>query len=275
MSAFLAILFLLPPTFFIGLSALIVFIGAWEWAKLADLSAVWQRSTLAVVSSVSLILVAHYGGLLGSKEVIDIKPLFILALGVWLLLLFFIVSHPRTLFIWRSRVIRVLLGFILLFSAGLSFIYLRQLPMGVLWIICLVIFVSAADTGAYFTGRAFGKNKLAAELSPGKSWEGVWGGLVCTLLIAYLFYYYFVSPGQNNSYTLFTSGTVYQFLLVAALIVFASIVGDLAESMFKRYVGVKDSGSILPGHGGILDRVDGLIAAAPTLCAAIYLFNWS
>ena len=115
------------------------------------------------------------------------------------------------------------------------------------------LLVWGADTAAYFAGRRFGKNKLLVSVSPGKSWEGVWGALLASLLLSLVGGFYFE----------FTASQLLLFMLVGLLTVVFSIVGDLNESYYKRRVGLKDSGKILPGHGGILDRIDSLTAAAP------------
>ena len=125
-------------------------------------------------------------------------------------------------------------------------------PQGHLWIFFLLAVVFACDTGAFYFGRAFGRHKLHPRLSPGKTWEGAVGGLLCSLFAAMLFLKFI---GLHPL-------TVSLFLMVAALSI-AAQVGDLAESVLKRHQGVKDSGHILPGHGGILDRIDGLLFAIP------------
>jgi phosphatidate cytidylyltransferase len=110
--------------------------------------------------------------------------------------------------------------------------------------------VSAADIGAYFAGRRFGRHKLAPQISPGKTWEGVLGGSVSVMLVAY---------GIAATFGFSRGG----FVVLSAVVFVASVVGDLTESLYKRGAGLKDSGFILPGHGGVLDRIDSLLAAAP------------
>jgi phosphatidate cytidylyltransferase len=114
----------------------------------------------------------------------------------------------------------------------------------------LLLLVVAADVGAYFAGRQFGRHKLAPKVSPGKTWEGVLGGIAAAALMAIVG-------------TAWFEVDVAAFIGVCAVVVIASIVGDLTESLFKRHAGLKDSGTILPGHGGVLDRVDSVTAAAP------------
>ncbi len=133
-------------------------------------------------------------------------------------------------------------------------VLIDMLPQGHLWIFFLLTIVFAGDTGAFYFGRALGRRKLHPRLSPGKTWEGALGGLLCSILAAML-YLKFIRLHPLS---------LALFLLVAAMGAAAQI-GDLAESVLKRNHGVKDSGSILPGHGGILDRIDGLLFAIPVL----------
>ena len=123
--------------------------------------------------------------------------------------------------------------------------------------------VIAADTGAYFTGKAFGRHKLLANVSPGKSWEGFWGGLLACLLLGLLV-------------EIYTGFVQWQALFIIMLFTsLGSVLGDLLESMVKRHRDVKDSGSVLPGHGGMLDRIDSITAAAPIFTLGIILSGWS
>lgn len=152
-------------------------------------------------------------------------------------------------------------GLLLLLPCWLSILYLRAQENFTFLILLLLALVAAADIGAYFSGRAFGKHKLAPKVSPNKTWEGVWGGMfACSLLMV--------------GTAIYTKVSVNWFALIACTIALAafSVEGDLLESMLKRLKGVKDSGSILPGHGGILDRIDGIIATAPLY--AFFLMNF-
>jgi phosphatidate cytidylyltransferase len=120
----------------------------------------------------------------------------------------------------------------------------------------LFLLVVAADVGAYFAGRRFGRNKLAPRVSPGKTWEGVLGGFVAAALLAAFGVWWFAVDAPR-------------FLGLCMIVVVASIIGDLTESLFKRHAGLKDSGTLLPGHGGLLDRVDSVTAAAPVFLVGL------
>ena len=144
-----------------------------------------------------------------------------------------------------------------------ALLYLHSLVNGNWLILLVVITVATADTGAYFFGKIFGKHPLAATISPGKSWEGFWGGLfACTLLALLVAWVVDFSQWM-------------QLLAIISFVALASVIGDLVESMVKRHRGVKDSGSILPGHGGVLDRIDGLTAAVPVFALAVMSSNWN
>src|SRR5207302_1283767 len=127
----------------------------------------------------------------------------------------------------------------------------------------LLILIWAADTGAYFAGRAFGKHKLLPNVSPGKTWEGFFGAMLMTVIVMG-FVVYFLNIPPNNWVPLFLLGFV---------TVIFSILGDLFESMLKRQAGIKDSGKILPGHGGILDRIDSLTSAAPIFALGVIMLG--
>ncbi|MCY1418156.1 Phosphatidate cytidylyltransferase [compost metagenome] len=128
----------------------------------------------------------------------------------------------------------------------------------------VMVLVWAADIGAYFSGRAFGKRKLAPQVSAGKSWEGVYGGLALSLVITLV-------VGLERDWGI---AELLLGLVGAAIVVLVSVVGDLTESMFKRRSGIKDSSNLLPGHGGVLDRIDSLTAAIPLFAVLLWAANW-
>jgi phosphatidate cytidylyltransferase len=239
----LAVLFAAPVQVFILCMAMVCALAAWEWAALAQLPRLGQV----------LFVVATLGGagLIYTQLHQALTFVWLGALAIWCCVLLWVSRYPRSTDIWANRPVRSLLGLGALLPTLLAFWFLRQQEQGVNWVVLLLCIVATADSGAYFAGRAFGKRKLAPAVSPGKSWEGVLGGWAGALLLA------LVVAAVSPTLTLLASALL---VMPAAMI---SVLGDLLESMLKRQAGVKDSGSLLPGHGGFLDRIDGLTAAAP------------
>ena len=153
------------------------------------------------------------------------------------------------------------IGVVLLVPTWIAMVVLHSISP--YWLLLMMVLIWGADTGAYFAGRAFGKRKLAPQVSPGKSWEGVAGAMGVTVVVALV-----------GGALLDVSGVALFGLVILSLITVAfSIVGDLMESLMKRRVGVKDSGTLLPGHGGVLDRIDSLTAAAPIFALGVSLLG--
>ncbi|NIR12928.1 MAG: phosphatidate cytidylyltransferase [Desulfobacterales bacterium] len=185
----------------------------------------------------------------------------IIVLWAFVPIAFFMLTHPSPNPQWTADMGKSVLGPVYI-VLPLSLLWMIDLqPNGKLWIFFLLVVSFVNDTGAFYFGRLFGKHKLYEAISPGKTWEGAVGGLLCSVIAA-LWFLQILRLHPIN-------------IRMVALIVFLSIasqIGDLAESMLKRNHGVKDSGGILPGHGGLLDRIDGLLFSIPVL----YLFlNWS
>ena len=191
-----------------------------------------------------------------------IRYLLVISVSWWGLSLLWLQSYPASSVLWGKRWVLALAGWLILIPAWAAMLYLHGLNNGN-WLILLVVsIVITADIGAYFSGRILGKNKLAPIISPGKAWEGFYGGLIATTLLA-----------LSIAWILNFSQWI-QLVIVILLVALASIVGDLVESMAKRNRGIKDSGSILPGHGGFLDRLDSLTAAVPVFALAIISSDW-
>jgi phosphatidate cytidylyltransferase len=176
-----------------------------------------------------------------------------------------IASFPRSTDAWNDKSRISVMGMLSLLCTWVGLVSLKALlPNGAL-VIMLIIMVAAVDVGAFFTGKLFGKRKLAPALSPNKTWEGVWGGVTLNVAVSIVFAILlnnYVQPFSLIDYAIFAA--------LALIVAFFSVVGDLAESMLKRNRELKDSGSILPGHGGLLDRIDGLMAATP-ICVAFLI----
>jgi phosphatidate cytidylyltransferase len=161
---------------------------------------------------------------------------------------------------------RLLMGLLILLPAWFAAVYLLHLEGRGAVMVALVLIVAAADIGAYFTGRRFGRHALSPSVSPGKTWEGFWGGITAVAMLSAL--------GWALLPERFDHLSLPAVVLVALATAFASVLGDLTVSMVKRVSGVKDSSSLLPGHGGLLDRLDSLCAAAPTFALSLILVGF-
>ena len=243
---------------FVFLSA-VGLIAAWEWTALMGLTAPAAR--IAYLGLVAMALVAAW--LMGT-----------IGLGVWVVMfgaiwwgnaLSLVAGYPVNFRLTPPGTARMAFyGLLMLVPALLGLAMLHGADNGVLRLFFLFALVWMADIGAYFAGRRFGRRKLALEVSPGKSVEGAIGGFVASMLVAALAAPLVFGAGRFDWLPL---------LLLCAAVIGVSIVGDLTESLFKRHRGVKDSGTILPGHGGILDRVDSVLAAAPVLALGLSLLG--
>ncbi len=159
-----------------------------------------------------------------------------------------------------SRIMKAIIGGVILIPAWLSLILIHLNKSGVSLMLFLFFLIWLADSAAYFSGRRFGSKKLASNVSPGKTWEGVYGALIVSLLFGASYAFY---ADMKNIVAVY-------FILLVLITASFSILGDLVESMFKRMAGIKDSSNILPGHGGVLDRIDSLTSAAPVFFAGLW-----
>lgn len=224
---------------------LIVSLGLYEWAGLAGI-----RTPFRVVYVFSGALVGIFFWFNP-----DIWFRIVIAVAaVWAAAAVAVFSFPRLSPLIRAPVVMGSLGWVVCMGAWLAVNVIRQQPDGRWMVLWLIVVIAAADTGAYFAGRRFGSKKLLPNVSPGKTWEGVWGGLVLAVLIGQIVV---ISSGLISLFGMFG------WLTLAVFVVAVSVVGDLFESVVKRISDAKDSGNILPGHGGVLDRIDSLLAAAP------------
>ncbi len=230
-----------------------ILVGAWEWTALCGL----QRLSARIFY---LALVAVAGGILIVTPAATL-PLMAVAVLWWLWSFIELVFYPnvRQGFL-ASQPGKLLSGFVLLLPAWIVPLVLRaHSPQGEWLVLFLLLIVWGADTGAYFAGRRFGKTKLAPSISPGKTWEGVAGGLLVVLVLA-------LAAGVYGAH--YAGAMLAAVVALALVTAFVSVLGDLFESRVKRAAGVKDSGFLFPGHGGVLDRIDAYTAAAPLFTLA-------
>ncbi len=229
------------------------FACSWEWSALGNISKPLSRGLFSSVVTVITCVLIWFG----SPEVM--RPLVLVAVLFWIAIILDLYVRP----VVKADNVAVRWPLLLLAATilvvSVASLYLLRVEESAALIVYIVALVAAADIGAYFAGKKFGQRKLAVEISQGKTIEGAVGGLVAALVLALLAGHYF-SNEQTTALSLFV------FSVVAAVF---SIAGDLFVSRAKRTKGVKDSGSLLPGHGGVLDRFDGLLAAVPWMVFAI------
>lgn len=256
----MAAVFYLPETGWMWFCSALMGAAAWEWCALAGLNGRVARFYPYISALLFAVLAWQrlpQNILLGIFALVSL--FWLLLVPVWLL------------FKWRLGTagnLNVLLGWAILLPAGLSLLVLR----GDGWLLLSVLMVAwVADTFAYFSGRLFGRHKLAPFISPGKSWEGVGGALLAVSLYIWFLPKPLIRFAGADWLASFMAQKVAWFI-AGALLVAVCVVGDLLESLFKRQAGLKDSGKLLPGHGGVLDRIDSLLALLP-VAAAMYLLH--
>lgn len=242
----------------------VVLLAAWEWSELAGLKTLAYKLTFVLMCAALMFALSAYTQLLGNLQVDSLQDILGVACTWWAIALLWVKSYPASAVLWRSSAVRIAMGFLVLVPAWAALVYLRLHLHGVVVIFILIALVAAADIGAYFSGRAWGKAKLAPNVSPGKSWAGFWGGLACSALFAYACWL-LLDDGRMQLRVV---------MAIAVITALASVLGDLVESMIKREQGVKDSGVMLPGHGGMMDRLDSLCAAAPVFALSLMLAGW-
>ena len=259
---FFTALFALPAFHFAWVMLIGLMAAVYEWGKLAGLKPGASVGYAAAVLALGLLLFFCCG--VDPVRGFPARPVLMLC-GV--AAAFWIVVAP----VWLNRgwttrrtLLMVVLGAVLILALWMAMVQLHARSPWLLLAAMLVVWI--ADTSAYFTGRKFGRKKLAPVISPGKSWEGVYGGLACVALYAVLLLVF--SP-------LAADPRVSRPLVVVAALLLAmvSVVGDLFESWMKRQAGVKDSGNTLPGHGGVLDRIDALVPALPVATLLVVLMS--
>lgn len=254
---FLGVLFLAPALIFKGFAAVVVMAAAWEWANFCGYSSSAQRAGYVTFMTV----IAAVLGWLIQQQWLSMQQLLMASAAWWAIALLWVQGYPASRILWQAPLIRAIMGGLVLLPTWFSLATLRDMTDGALWILAAVLIVAAADIGAYFSGRRWGRRKLAPSVSPAKSWEGVVGGVIAATLTFGVF-------------LAFLGSSPLQWLVLIAIpTALISVLGDLLESMLKRHRGIKDSGHMLPGHGGVMDRVDGMAAAVPIFTLALLLMT--
>lgn len=245
----------LPPIAFKIMTMIFVMLGFWEWLRLLELPAQVSKAWLVLAAIVSLLLLPDVTAELANY----LRVLWGTAAFFWLIVVIFFLPQGVLTLSQAMRHWMALLGLLILMAAWTALQTLYKIDLFLLFSVLLVVWV--ADIGAYFSGKRFGRHKLAVSISPGKTWEGVWGGIILVFVVSILL------ANNNDSPTLAKIlierlGWI-GFSVALLCLVAISIVGDLFESQLKRMAGRKDSSHLLPGHGGILDRIDALLPVLP------------
>ena len=237
--------------------ALIVGLGAWEWARFGNLT--HPVSRLAYV----VLVLALLSGIYLVREMPWLKWLVATGLCIWILAAIVIIATQRGRYqLPESPILPMLTGIIVLVLAWLSLVLIHgnNEGNGPLHMVFLLVLIWTADVCAFFSGRRWGHTRLAPRISPGKTWEGIYGALAgCTLVVII----------SNIIFKLELTDLI-GFIFICLFTVLVSVMGDLLVSLMKRRVGLKDSGHLIPGHGGILDRIDSLSSAAPVFLVITY-----
>ncbi|MBE9609394.1 phosphatidate cytidylyltransferase [Chitinilyticum piscinae] len=256
---FFGALFWLPSAPWQLLCALLAGLAAWEWARLAGFTGIVRAAYPGLTALIAALLIRFQPGMAMMAAMLIAASLFWLLLApVWLR------------FKWQLRnagLMNVLLGWSLLLPATLVLALFRDNPWQMLAVLAIAW---VADSAAYFSGKAFGRHKLAPSISPGKSWEGVLGAAVAVIS------YVLLLPGKPllfpvSEHFVTPVAQILLWIVVAVLLLAVSVIGDLLESLYKRQAGMKDSSNLLPGHGGVLDRIDSLLAMLPVAFAILVL----
>ena len=240
----------------------VVTTAAWEWAGLASLTG---NSRLLYALAVAILIGLAWTLLTNQGQFDGLAVRQVLGWGCagWAVMLLWVLGYPGSAAIWGGAGRRAVLGLAVLLPAWVGLAYLRLETSGSWLILYVIALVACADVGAYFTGRAFGRHKMAPAVSPGKTLEGLAGGIATVLVFALLV----------SLFALPESATTGTFLFLSMATGLASVLGDLVESMVKRHRGVKDSGTLLPGHGGLMDRIDSLAAALPVFAFGMAIMH--
>jgi phosphatidate cytidylyltransferase len=243
----------LPSIATVWLVTVLVLVGAWEWAAFIGTGGNGARAAFAIAIAFALLVCLYFY----SRSPDFVRYVMTAAMAWWVVAFLWVSLAPARV----HPITAALAGLFSLVPCWLALVYVTFTTGSAHWVLFTLALVWAADTGAFFAGRWLGRVPLAPRVSPKKTWEGVFGGVLTSGLVAW------IAATYLNAYL--AVGAVWPFVTTCIAVAALSIVGDLTESMLKRAVGLKDSGSVFPGHGGMLDRIDSVTAAAPALVFAL------
>ena len=243
---------------FISFIMLIVLIAGWEWADLARVKTVAGKLLFLIAMLLSMMLMADYVGIYTQFDHTFSYQICFAIMVLWSVIFLWLQGYPSSAILWSPRPVMLALGIVLLSATWLSLASIVSLENGRFKLLLALTIIVFADIGGYVAGKLFGQHKLAPTISPGKTWEGLLGGMALQLLLIMGLMFYMP---EINALSL---------CLLVFPVAIASVIGDLFESMLKRQRGIKDSSNLLPGHGGFLDRLDGVMAALPIFFVILF-----
>jgi phosphatidate cytidylyltransferase len=252
--ALILLLFYASQTFFAGATLLIIMFAAWEWALMSGFKSNVSRIIYIIIS----LLLALCSSILPGYWVALVASIW--WLFAFILLIFHSFGKPLT-----NRWVLAVVGVLVMVPCWLSLNLIKVSNYGTWWLLLFVLMVAALDTGAYFAGTAMGKTWLAPKISPKKTIEGLFGGILLAFVVAMIFQQFLDEVWYESWYVI---------LGMTLVLAFFALVGDLFESMVKRNANLKDSGSLLPGHGGVMDRLDSYTSAAPVFLLLLILLGY-
>jgi phosphatidate cytidylyltransferase len=254
LAVFLPVMLFAPVGAFGALIAFVLVFAAWEWARLLKLNGAGPV-VYALIAALALVASTRLGVGVSSP-----RPLFQAAAVFWVLAGPFVLMRKPVLAHGAWRLFLLLAGVVAFVACWHALVAARL--EGVSFVLSLLLVVWLADIGAYFAGKAFGKHKLASTISPGKTWEGAAGGWLAVIVVAAAAWVTHAFEPTLFSELMQRLGVGRAFVALTVLVIF-SVIGDLFESLMKRQAGMKDSSGLLPGHGGVLDRIDALLPVLP------------
>jgi len=258
---FASMLVFLSPFVFAQIMIFVVLVAGWEWADLAAFKTRFSKYGFLLALGICLVVTGYYVSFHTQLDVSSSYNICALVVAFWAIIFLWLQGYPTSSILWSPKPVMAIIGLILLVSTWLAIVTILMMDNGK-WLLGLAITtVVLADVGGYVVGKLFGRHKLAPTISPGKTWQGLMGGLLFQLLLIAALK---ISLPDTD---------LFKLALLIIPVGLISVVGDLFESMIKRQRGVKDSSALLPGHGGVLDRLDGVMAAMPLFLVILYMAN--
>ena len=257
--AFLWLLLNLSSLHFALVIGVLVVVAGWEWTGLMKINTASGKAGYLLLLTLSLILASSWLGLFDHFDQSRAEQILQVAVALWAVIFLWVQGYPSSAILWSSRPVMGLLGILLLTFTWVAVTSILYHGAGQWMLLLAIVVVALADVGGYVVGNLWGKHKLAPVVSPGKTWEGFAGGIFLQLLFIL------------GLALLLPDVAIKDLCVLIIPVALYSVLGDLFESMLKRNRGVKDSSQLLPGHGGVLDRIDGFMAALPLFALLLSL----